>query len=126
MKLWDWGKACVAAVLMLALVGCVSSGTSKDGVATRERSDYTEELRLWRLPAEQGDVEAQTYLGVMYYKGRGVSQDYAEAMRWFRKAADQGDVEAQAMLGVMYYKGQGVSQDYAEAARWVRKAAEQG
>tara|TARA_Y100000588_G_C13824654_1_gene740888 strand:+ start:510 stop:737 length:228 start_codon:yes stop_codon:yes gene_type:complete len=29
-------------------------------------------------------------LGVMYDKGKGVTQDYQEAMKWYRKAAEQG------------------------------------
>ncbi len=34
-------------------------------------------------------------LGILYDKGRGVSQDFAEASKWFRKAAEQGYVNAQ-------------------------------
>ncbi len=51
--------------------------------------------------AAQGDAHAQFNLGVMYDKGRGVSQDYAEAVKWYRKAAEQGHASAQHNLGVM-------------------------
>ena len=54
-----------------------------------------------RRQAEQGDADAQTVLGAMYYQGRGVTQDDAEAARWLRLAADQGDVIAQFNLGFM-------------------------
>jgi len=83
-------------------------------------------LREWRPLAEQGNANAQFFLGVMYDKGRGVPQDYAEAVKWLRKAAEQGVAEAQYNLGVMYDRGLGVPQDYAEAVKWSRKAAEQG
>ena len=66
-----------------------------------------------RTKAEQGDAKAQSNLGVMYYKGQGVTRNYAEAAKWFRKAAEQGFAEAQYNLGVMYYKGQGVTRNYA-------------
>ena len=44
-----------------------------------------------REKAEQGDVQAQYNLGIMYETGRGGPQDDAEAVRWYRLAAEQGD-----------------------------------
>ena len=79
-----------------------------------------------RQAAEQGDADAQFYLGMVYYTGEGVSEDDAEAVRWYRMAAEQGDVSAQFSLGLMYATGRGVSEDDAEAVRWLRMAAEQG
>ena len=76
--------------------------------------------------AEQGDVDAQFNLGVMYDKGRGVAQDDKQAVAWYRKAAEQGNVDAQYNLGVKYEYGKGVAQDYKQAVAWYRKAAEQG
>jgi uncharacterized protein len=76
--------------------------------------------------AAQGEVKAQTTLGVMYDKGKGVPQDYPEALKWYRLAATQGDALAQYNLGVMYDMGKGVPQDYAEALKWYRLAAAQG
>ena len=40
--------------------------------------------------AEQGHVDSQFILGLMYDNGYGVPEDYAEAVRWFRKSAEQG------------------------------------
>ena len=79
-----------------------------------------------RASAEQGDVDAQFNLGVMYAEGYGVPQDYVEAGTWYRLAADQGDAKAQFNLGVMYAEGYGVPQDAAEAVAWYRLAAERG
>ena len=72
---------------------------------------------LWSFKplAEQGQAEAQFYLGLIYYMGQGISEDYAEAFKWFRKAADQGLAQAQNNLGIMYETGQGVPKDYKEA-----------
>jgi uncharacterized protein len=76
--------------------------------------------------AEQGDGEAQAYLGFKYYRGDSVEQDYEQAHRWFSMAAHQGVSFAQLGLGTMYSAGLGVAQDDTEAARWYGKAAEQG
>ena len=76
--------------------------------------------------AEQGDVEAQVSLGLMYRRGREISQDYTQARKWFRKAAEQGHAAAQNNLGLMYDHGRGVDQDFVQARKWYLKAAEQG
>ena len=47
-----------------------------------------------RKAAEEGDPQAQCYLGVCFQNGQGVQQDYHEAVKWFRKAADQNDPAA--------------------------------
>lgn len=78
------------------------------------------------IKAEQGDVDAQNELGVMYFEGKDVEQDYSKAAEWFLKAANQGHANAQRYLGYMYYHGKGVEQDYGKAAEYWRKAAEQG
>ena len=82
-------------------------------------------LDALRQKAEQGDVDLQVKLGVMYFRGQDVTQDYSEAANWIGKAAGQGHAGAQNALGYMYQSGQGVSKDDAEAAKWYRKAADQ-
>jgi Caspase domain/Sel1 repeat len=99
--------------------------TSKGDEAVK-RKDYTEAMRRYRKAADQGNVYAQTSIGVLYEKGSGVTQDYAEAMRWYRKAADQGYAQALTNIGTLYRQGSGVTQDYAEAMRWYRKGADRG
>jgi TPR repeat protein len=47
-----------------------------------------------RSKADQGNAQAQSNLGVLYFKGHGVLQDYAMARQWFEKAAAQGHVAA--------------------------------
>ncbi len=94
--------------------------------AAYQKGDYATALRLARPLAAAGEPRAESLLGVMSYRGRGVPQDYGEALTWFRQAADAGDVSAQFYLGVMASAGQGVPQDYREAATWFRRAADQG
>ena len=85
-------------------------------------ADFTE-FERW---ANQGNVEYQIELAVMYDRGEGVRQDYTKAAEWYNKAANQGSASAQYNLGVMYYRGEGVRQDRAKAAELYSKAANQG
>ena len=76
--------------------------------------------------ANQGIVEEQYLLGILYLNGEGVPQDYEKAFKWLHAAGKQGMAAAQTWLGEMYYNGKGVSQDYDEAAKWFHKGAKQG
>lgn len=76
--------------------------------------------------AEQGDAQAQCYLGDIYLMGGGVSKDAKLAVKWYRKAAEQGNAEGQVKLASLYEMGHGVTKDDVKAVEWVRKAAEQG
>lgn len=89
----------------------------EEGSAAYSRGDYATAMRLWQPLADEGNAEAQHWLGLMYRDGRGVSQDYAAALSWFQKAADQGDAAAQINLGGMFARAQGVRGDHATAVR---------
>jgi TPR repeat protein len=114
-------STCIAASVIAGPLGDLEYGTT-----AWARRDYATALRLLRPLAEQGNLQAMTILGEIFYNGEGVPQDYSEAARWYRKAAEQGETHAMAYLGLMNDLGQGVPQDYAEAVKWTRKAAEQG
>jgi len=77
-----------------------------------------------RRAAEQGDTDAQFWLGVGYEQNWFGTVDVHEAIKWYRKAAEGGDPDAQVELGQRYEDGEGVEQDYKVAAEWYRKAAE--
>ena len=62
----------------------------QDGWDAYTRKDYSTALKEWQPLAEQGDAQAQYYLGVLYFKGEGVPQDYVQAREWWLKAAEQG------------------------------------
>ncbi|AOS83243.1 hypothetical protein BIU88_03240 [Chlorobaculum limnaeum] len=104
----------------------VDGNTYAEGVKLYDAGKYDEAYPLLLRAAEQGDANAQCYIGVMYDNGYGVAQNYDEAVKWYRKSADQGDADGQANLGFMYEKGLGLAQNYEEAVKWYRKSAEQG
>ena len=87
------------------------------------------ELAKWRHElAQRGLMEYQYHLGMMYFKGRGVTKDVAEAAYWFRKAAKQGAAGAQFVLGgiLLHDPDDGRGKDVARAVKWLLKAARQG
>jgi TPR repeat protein len=110
-------------VFLLALPAL--AGKLSDGVAAYEAGDYSKALEILRPLAEQGKHQAQAYVGVMYFEGRGVPKDYAEGIRWLRPAAERGDEVAQYQLGIAYRDGNGAPENAAEAFKWFEKAADQ-
>ena len=82
-------KPLLNTTLLFLLVIGFSGGASGQDV-----SDFEETKRL----AEQGDVYAQTVLGLMYADGEGVPENDAEAVKGYRLAAEQGDASAQSNL----------------------------
>jgi TPR repeat protein len=87
-------------------------------------TDFVEAVKWYRKAAEQGDLNGQAALGVMYAFGHGVPRDDGAAFTWYLAAAEQGSALAQSNLGALYLAG-GVRQDYAEAMKWFEKAAAQ-
>jgi hypothetical protein len=64
--------------------------TSADDCAIRggyylEGAGYQTALKVWLPLAEQGDLQAQLYLGQIYEKGLGRAPDPAGAMRWYQR-----------------------------------------
>ena len=90
------------------------------------KKDYHAAVEWFSKATEQGNAQAQNWLGWMYANGRGVERDDKQAVELYRKAAEQGNVQAQTNLGWMYANGRGVEKDYTQALEWRRKAAEQG
>lgn len=112
--------------LICSLIPSIGQAGFEEGLAAHKKEDYVTALREIEPLADQGNADAQIYLGVRYASGQGVLKDDKEAVKWFRLAADQGHADSQTNLGVMYAKGQGVPQDDKEAVKSFRLAADQG
>ena len=94
----------------------------RDGV----EQNFSEAARWYLRLARQGDVRAQTTIGLMYSRGYGVTKDPQAAHRWWNFAAAQNDPGAQYNLGLSNAQGDGVAQDYERAVQWYSKAASRG
>jgi TPR repeat protein len=88
--------------------------------------DFAQAFDAYRKLAEQGDENAELYLGLTYDLGQDVPRNVVEASRWYRKAAAQGSGSAASNLGVIYFNGDGVPKDDVEAASWFHAAANRG
>jgi len=95
------------------------------GVKDNGPIPHRDDAEKWfRLAAEQGDADAQFWLGIAYQRGWFGGFDDREAFQWLRKAAAQGLPDAQFSLGQMYEGGEGVPESNSLAASWYRKAAD--
>ena len=90
--------------------------------------DCEQAIKWFRMAANQGHVQAQYNLGLMYddayYSGR--HQNNKEAATWFMRAAERGHVQAQYKFGLICHSSIAVIRDDVAAACWIEKAASQG
>jgi uncharacterized protein len=118
--------ACVRLILLLLLSTLLAPSARADafaeGARAYDRQNYTLAAEIFLPLAEQWNARAQTYLGVMYLRGKGVPQNFLVAAYWLHLAAGAGYPEAQYFLGLMYDKGQGVTQDFVLAHAWLNLA----
>lgn len=83
-------------------------GATQDNTDCMEDADdyygneeFDKALKIYTKFAQQGEANAQYRLGLMYGKGRGVSEDTTEAMKWYQRAAQQGYEPAQQRLDLL-------------------------
>ena len=115
----------LAALLISALFTKTLAADLQTGLEAYERGDFAVALREWRPLAEQGNTDAQYFLGYTYANGEGVPIDIVKAMGWYRKAAERGHAWAQYRLGLGYANGRGVLKDDVEGYAWLSIAAAQ-
>ncbi len=76
--------------------------------------------------AEQGDLESQNSLGLLYFSGQKGKGKAYEAFKWFEKAANKGHATATYNLAFLYNTGQGTLQDVPKSKELFQKAADGG
>src|SRR5688572_21269300 len=59
-------------------------------------------LEHFRAAAEQGNVNAQYYTGLMFGNGEGTKRNYVEAAKWYQRAAQHNHPEALVQLARLY------------------------
>jgi len=117
-------RRCLSCAFAILLWGNVSAGADLESAKQAyQQKDYATALKELTPLAEQGNVEAQLFLGRMYMLGEGVLKDPEQAVKWFKASASQGNADAQFFLGSMYLLPR---RDVAEGVKWLRLSAEQG
>jgi TPR repeat protein len=124
-------KIIVIALLAFALAASPAAAQPsleidmRAAAAAYERKDMATAVRLWKIWADQGNAEARTLLGAMYWSGEGVPRDHKEAARLYLLAANQGYARAQNDIGFMLGFGEGIPpRDDVEAYKWLSLAIE--
>jgi TPR repeat protein len=99
----------------------------KEGLKWYRQNDFSKAIPWLKKAAEQGDKDAQLYMGIISYYGLGTRQDYTAAMNWFRESARRENASAEARLGGMYFAGLGgVAISWKEALRLFRQSSSRG
>ena len=93
------------------------------GKRAYEQKDFATAMKQLTPLAQQGNADAQLFLGKMYMSGQGVPKDADLALKWFKAAADQGNAEGQFFLGAMYLLP---AKDIPQGLKWLRLSAQQG
>jgi TPR repeat protein len=115
----------LSALLAMSVSGATAQNYNK-GVSAYESGDYRTALKEFLPLAENGDANAQAFIGLMHDDGAGVIQSDVEAVKWYRLAADQGNAAGQNNLGTKYDTGRGIMKNDAEAVKLYSLAAYQG
>ncbi len=112
---------------LLGLCGLLGAcAETSDPLQTLRGGNYERAVPLLQSAADQGDLAATNYLGILYYLGLGVSKDLYRSRDYFLRAAKRGHPAAQLNLGMMYRFGHGVPQDPHTAYMWFYAADRQG
>jgi len=114
-----------AVLILLFSLQTAQAGLSK-GLDAAQAGDYTTAHNEWLPIAEQGDVNAQFYLGLLHSRQLIDQASQEQAVKWYLLAAKNDHINAQFNLGLKYDKGIGVEQSDAEAFSWYLKAASSG
>lgn len=88
------------AVLLVGLLAVAGPALADfdQGAAAYEAGDYAQAMEQWRPLAEDGNAEAQYWVGRLFEQGQGVPASLARAAMWFRLAAGQDNDQARAAL----------------------------
>ncbi len=111
---------------LFAIIQLTACGKETDPKKAFDNGDYETAFSLWKPLAENGDAEAQNYLGIVYYLGMGAPKDYKKSLEWYGRAAKAGNADAQRNYGDMINFGRGIEKDNYQAFKWYFAASQQG
>lgn len=89
-------------LLIFSSIWATSFADNAAGEKAYGASDYPLALIEFTKAANNGDMNAQYNLGVMYEHGHGVKQSDITAAQWYQLAADNGHPEAPMALQLLY------------------------
>ncbi|MCW8965016.1 MAG: hypothetical protein OQL16_14570 [Gammaproteobacteria bacterium] len=106
-------------MLALLLIPATSWAVSlQEAIASFDRQEYPLAYQQLLPLAEQGNGEAQYYIGGMLVEGMGVSADTNKGVYWLEQSVKNQYALAAKMLGSMYLSGMGVPFDTLKGAEY--------
>jgi TPR repeat protein len=109
--------------MLLLWAGWSAAADLASGKHAYEAKDFATAFKEFTPLAEQGNADAQFFLGKMYFAGQGVLKDIDRALKWLTASATQGNADAQLFLGSYHLLPH---RDIAQGLKWLRLSAEQG
>ncbi len=95
-------RVLIIVAMTFGLLSQMAYADNAKGEEAYANGDYESALTEFTKAAENGDMNAEFNLGVMYENGQGVEQSDLKAAEWYQKAADNGHPEAPMALQVLY------------------------
>ena len=96
------------------------------GLAAYNAKKFSQAAELYRKACDGGERKGCHDLGLMYYRGEGMTQDLNRAAGLFKRACDAGGTGGCLDLGLMYLRGEGVPKDPNRAADLYKRACDAG
>lgn len=116
--------ACISSLMAFIAACGIPASTS---VSQFDQGDYVRSAKGLRALADEGNPQAQAYLGYLYQYGIGSEpQDEAKALQLFQQAAAQGYSPARNFEGVLYVIGSATPHDYSRAVSLFEASAATG
>ncbi len=112
-------------VCLIAGPGIAAAGVP-EGVDAFVAGRYTEARRELARPAEEGDAQAQAYMGEMLMRGLGGARDELKARDYITRSHAAENVRATYLLGSMHLSGNLVTRDENKGVELIRQAADKG
>lgn len=122
----ELGRVLVSFIPLIGLAAAFSDAEKSQKIVNDLIANCGDEtfIPFFVAEANDGDEDAQAWLGQAYARGVYGKQDLEQAAQWYQKAADQGQIAALVNLGGMYRQGRGVPRDDARAEALWREASQ--
>ncbi len=110
------------------LDGACTRGDSSACLTLADFLDYTKQYEkafsLFSRACSLGSSTACKDVGLLYKKGKGVTQNDAKSFEFFRKACDSGNLYGCTLVAQSYLEGAGTQKDPSKAAEIARKSCD--
>ena len=106
-------------ILLITPFAGIQASLLDDGIQAYDRQDYLGAYKQLLPLAEQGNGEAQYYVGGMLVDGIGIPADASRGVYWLEQAVSNEYYLAAKMLGSMYLSGLGVPMDPQKGAKYI-------